>query len=117
MCLVRSRETPKKRFWRYVTKEIAGTQIGRYHVWTSVAAALAVIATGYLVDFLTIASIFYVASLVFAWSGLQLLKLEATGAQTIIAVHLKKKMSSFRPSQWLEGRRLFNIKKLHSLFI
>lgn len=61
---------------RYVAKESAGTQIGNYHVWTSVFAAFAVIGTGYLVDFLTIASIFYIASLVFAWSGLQLLKLE-----------------------------------------
>ncbi|ANU26625.1 hypothetical protein I858_006255 [Planococcus versutus] len=60
---------------RYVTKEIAGTQIGHYHIWTSVAAAVAVIATGYLVDCLTIASIFYVASLIFAGSGILLLKL------------------------------------------
>ncbi len=65
---------------RYVTKDIAGSQIGVYHVWTSVAAALAVIATGYLVDFLTIASIFYIASLVFAWSGLQVFKLTTESA-------------------------------------
>ncbi|MGE6368194.1 MFS transporter [Planococcus kocurii] len=62
---------------RYVTKEMAGTQIGHYHVWTSVAAAVAIIATGYLVDFLTIASIFYVASVIFAWSGLTLMKLKS----------------------------------------
>ena len=65
---------------RYVTKEIAGSQIGRYHFWTSVAAAVAVIATGYLVDFLTIASIFYIASAIFAWSGLQLAKVKAAEA-------------------------------------
>lgn len=55
---------------RYVSKDTAGKQIGHYHTWTSIAAALAVIATGYLVDFLTIASIFYIASLAFAWSGI-----------------------------------------------
>lgn len=55
---------------RYVSKDTAGKQIGNYHVWTSAAAALAVIATGYLADFLTIASIFYIASLAFAWSGI-----------------------------------------------
>ncbi|HSI66362.1 MAG TPA: MFS transporter [Planococcus sp. (in: firmicutes)] len=61
---------------RYVAKESAGTQIGNYHIWTSVLGAIAVIATGYLVDFFTIASIFYIASIIFAWSGLQLLKLD-----------------------------------------
>jgi MFS family permease len=61
---------------RYVAKESAGTQIGNYHVWTSIFAAFAIIGTGYLVDFLTIASIFYIASMIFAWSGLQLLKLD-----------------------------------------
>jgi len=66
---------------RYVTKELAGTQIGRYHVWTSIAAAIAVIATGYLVDFLTIATIFYIASLVYAWSGMQLMKSVKVEAQ------------------------------------
>ncbi|MFF2755287.1 MFS transporter [Psychrobacillus sp. NPDC058041] len=61
---------------RTVQKETAGKEIGRYHIWTSVGAALAVIVTGYLVDFLTIGSIFYVASIVFAWSGFYMMKLE-----------------------------------------
>ena len=61
---------------RTVKKETAGNEIGRYHIWTSVGAAIAVIATGYLVDFLTIGSIFYLASVVFAWSGFYLMKLE-----------------------------------------
>lgn len=60
---------------RYVSKETAGRQIGLYHTWTSIAAALAVIATGYLVDFLTIASIFYIASLAFAWSGIMVMNI------------------------------------------
>lgn len=60
---------------RYVAKDTAGKQIGSYHIWTSIAAALAVIATGYLVDFLTIASIFYIASIAFAWSGIMAMNL------------------------------------------
>lgn len=61
---------------RTVKKETAGNEIGRYHIWTSVGAGIAVIATGYLVDFLTIGSIFYLASFVFAWSGFYMMKLE-----------------------------------------
>ncbi|WP_313893014.1 MFS transporter [Psychrobacillus sp.] len=59
---------------RTVQKETAGKEIGQYHIWTSVGAAIAVIATGYLVDFLTIGSIFYIASLLFAWSGFYVMK-------------------------------------------
>ncbi|KMY50358.1 MFS transporter [Peribacillus loiseleuriae] len=59
---------------RSVKKETAGKEIGRYHIWTSIGAAIAVIATGYLVDFLTIGSIFYLASIVFAWSGFYIMK-------------------------------------------
>ncbi|MEK3976278.1 MULTISPECIES: MFS transporter [unclassified Psychrobacillus] len=61
---------------RNVKKESAGKEIGTYHIWTSIAAAVAVIATGYLVDFLTIGTIFYLASIIFAWSGLYILKLK-----------------------------------------
>lgn len=61
---------------RTVKKETAGIEIGRYHIFTSVAAAIAVIATGYLADFLTIGSIFHLASIIFAWSGFYLMKLE-----------------------------------------
>lgn len=61
---------------RTVQKETAGDEIGRYHIWTSVAAAIAVIGTGYLVDFLTIGSIFYIASIVFAWSGFYTMKIK-----------------------------------------
>lgn len=61
---------------RTVKKESAGKEIGTYHIWTSTAAAIAVITTGYLVDFLTIGSIFYIASIVFAWSGLYMFKLK-----------------------------------------
>lgn len=61
---------------RTVKKDTAGIEIGRYHIWTSVAAAIAVIATGYLADFLTIGSIFHLASIIFAWSGFYLMKLD-----------------------------------------
>ncbi|MGE7767350.1 MFS transporter [Peribacillus sp. NPDC096540] len=63
---------------RFVNKATAGKEIGNYHVWTSIGAAAAVIATGYLVDFLTIGSIFYLASLIFAWSGFIIMKMEKT---------------------------------------
>lgn len=59
---------------RAVNKKSAGVEIGRYHVWTSIGAAIAVIATGYLVDFLTIGSLFYIASIAFAWSGFYVMK-------------------------------------------
>ncbi|MBO1000338.1 hypothetical protein IOC57_21690 [Bacillus sp. SD075] len=61
---------------RYVTKETAGEEIGLYHVWTSIGAAAPVIATGYIVDFLTIGSSFYLASFMFAWSGFIIRKME-----------------------------------------
>ena len=63
---------------RHVLKETAGKEIGNYHIWTSIAAAIAVIGTGYLVDFFTISSIFYIASALFAWSGFAIMKKEKT---------------------------------------
>jgi MFS family permease len=51
----------------------AGKKIGSYHFWTSLFASLAVFATGVLIDFFTIAIIFYIASFLFAGSGLALL--------------------------------------------
>ena len=59
---------------RTVKKVSAGIEIGKYHVWTSIGVAIAVIGTGYLVDFLTIGSLFYIASVVFAWSGFYVMK-------------------------------------------
>ncbi|MDN7240818.1 MFS transporter [Planococcus sp. N028] len=70
------KNTEKTVLARTVKKETAGKEIGTYHVWTSIGISLAVIATGYLVDFLTIGSIFYIASLVFAWSGFHIMKIE-----------------------------------------
>ncbi|MEI4804275.1 MFS transporter [Bacillus sp. NPDC077411] len=57
---------------RKVERQEAGYEIGKYHVWTSLGAAIAIILTGYLVDFLTIGTIFYVASILYMISGIVL---------------------------------------------
>lgn len=49
-----------------------GKSIGHYHFWTSVWSAVAIIVTGYLIDFLTIGSLFYIASIMFAYAGVVL---------------------------------------------
>ncbi|MGF2615746.1 MFS transporter [Rossellomorea vietnamensis] len=51
----------------------AGKKIGGYHFWTSLFASFAVFASGVLIDFFTIDFIFYLASFLFAGSGLALL--------------------------------------------
>lgn len=63
------KNTEKAALTRRADKKQAGADMGRYHFWTSIAAAGAIIVTGYLVDFLTIATIFYVASFLYAVSG------------------------------------------------
>ncbi|MDC2864298.1 MFS transporter [Bacillus sp. BP-3] len=57
---------------RKVERQEAGYEIGKYHVWTSLGAAIAIILTGYLVDFLTIGTIFYIASILYMISGIVL---------------------------------------------
>lgn len=68
------KNTEKTALARKVVKETAGEEIGKYHIWTSICAALAIILTGYIVDFITIGSIFYLASILYMISGLFLLK-------------------------------------------
>ncbi|MCM3237525.1 MFS transporter [Heyndrickxia oleronia] len=68
------KNTEKTALARKVAKETAGMEIGKYHIWTSVGAALAIILTGYMVDFITIGSIFYLASVLYLISGIILLK-------------------------------------------
>ncbi|TMV44839.1 MFS transporter [Paenibacillus mesophilus] len=46
-----------------------GTVIGSYHFWTSVASGFAVIAGGYLIDWLTIDTLFYASALLYAASA------------------------------------------------
>ncbi len=41
-------------------------------MWTSIGGAVAIIATGYLVDFFTIGTIFYIASILYVVSGVVL---------------------------------------------
>ena len=66
------RNTEKTSLARKVAQEKAGYEIGKYHVWTSIGGAVAVIATGYLVDFFTIGTIFYIASILYVVSGIVL---------------------------------------------
>src|SRR5690625_331246 len=68
------KNTEKTALARQVTVETAGTEIGKYHIYTSVGAAVAIILTGYMVDFLTIASIFYVASITYVVSAIILMR-------------------------------------------
>ena len=57
------RNTEKTSLARKVAHKEAGYEIGKYHVWTSIGGAgVAIIATGYLVDFFTMGLSFYIAS-------------------------------------------------------
>lgn len=53
-----------------------GKTIGRYHGWIAVFSALAVIIGGYIADLFTLASIFYVGSVILFVSGLLTLSLK-----------------------------------------
>ncbi len=66
--------TEKTALARQTTGAQTGEKIGNYHLWTSVWGAVAVMATGYLVDFLTIGSLFYIASVVYMTSAVILMK-------------------------------------------
>jgi len=59
---------------RQYTGTQTGKKIGNYHFWTNVWGAIAVIATGYLIDFLTIGSLFYLASLLYMISAIMIMK-------------------------------------------
>lgn len=64
------RNTEKTLLARKIESKEAGYEIGKYHVWTAIGGAVAVIVTGYLVDFLTIGTIFYIASALYMVSGI-----------------------------------------------
>ncbi|MBC6976174.1 MFS transporter [Bacillus sp. Xin] len=68
------RNTEKTSLARKVESKEAGYEIGKYHVWTSIGGAVAVIITGYLVDFLTIGTIFYIASVLYMVSGIVIVR-------------------------------------------
>jgi MFS family permease len=61
-----------------------GRKIGNYHLWTSVWGAVAVIATGYLIDFLTIGSLFYIASFLYMISAIILMKSSSLTKEQVI---------------------------------
>lgn len=62
--------TEKTAISRQVTSEPIGRKICHYHLWTSIWAAIGIIATGYMIDFLTIGSLFYLTSLLYLMAGL-----------------------------------------------
>jgi hypothetical protein len=68
------KNTEKTALARNVEKSTAGKEIGNYHTWTSLGAAIAIILTGYMVDFITIGSIFYLASFLYFFSGIVIWK-------------------------------------------
>jgi MFS family permease len=66
--------TEKTALARQTTGQQTGQKIGNYHLWTSVWGAVAVMATGYLIDFLTIGSLFYIASFLYMISAVILMR-------------------------------------------
>ncbi|MFC4411629.1 MFS transporter [Chungangia koreensis] len=56
--------------------DTAGKQIGNYHLHISLWSAFGIILTGYLIDFLTVASLFYLISFVYIIASIILLKRE-----------------------------------------
>ncbi len=68
------KNTEKTALARQVMKKTAGGEIGNYHIRVSVASAIAIIVTGYIIDFLTIASIFYIGSLIYMTSSVILMR-------------------------------------------
>jgi MFS family permease len=66
--------TEKTALARQTAGKHTGQKIGNYHLWTSVWGAAAVMATGYLIDFLTIGSLFYIASFLYMISAVILMR-------------------------------------------
>lgn len=56
-----------------VEQSSRGRSIGEYHFWTSLFSSIAVMGTGFLLDYFTINFIFYICSLFFLTSGLLIL--------------------------------------------
>ncbi len=54
-----------------------GMKIGNYHFWTSIYSAVAIIAGGYLADYLTIHFIFYMSSALYFGSGLVVMRISS----------------------------------------
>lgn len=77
------RNTEKTVLARLTTSRDAGQTIGRYHTWTGVATAAAIVGTGYLVDFLTIGALFFLASFLFAISAVMLHRVKLDTAKPL----------------------------------
>ncbi|MFD2043730.1 MFS transporter [Ornithinibacillus salinisoli] len=54
--------------------DTAGTRIGNYHLHISLWSGIGIILTGYFIDFLTIASLFYLISFVYVIASLVIIK-------------------------------------------
>jgi MFS family permease len=55
-----------------------GKEIGRYHMWTAVCSAFAVVAAGYLIDLFSLDIVFYASSLSMFVGGFVSLKIKRT---------------------------------------
>ncbi|MFF2155389.1 MFS transporter [Paenibacillus chitinolyticus] len=53
----------------YTDRGARGPALGNYHFWTSVSSGFAVLAGGYLIDWLTIDVLFYLSALLYAASA------------------------------------------------
>ncbi|TLS36823.1 MFS transporter [Pseudalkalibacillus caeni] len=60
-----------------------GELIGNYHFWTTMCSALAVMGSGFLIDYLTIHAIFYVGSIFFLISGLMMFKVQQDSTKSL----------------------------------
>lgn len=70
------KNTEKAFLARHNDTETAGKQIANYHLHISLWSGIAIILTGYLIDFLTIASLFYLISFVYIISAFVIMKKE-----------------------------------------
>ncbi|MDI7742958.1 MFS transporter [Lysinibacillus fusiformis] len=70
------KNTEKAFLARHNNSETAGKQIGKYHLHVSLWSGIVIILTGYLIDFLTIASLFYLISFVYIIASFVIMKRE-----------------------------------------
>ncbi len=66
------KKTEKTVLSRGVDVKHVGKTVGSYHFYISVWTSVAIILAGYLVDFLTIGSLFYIASILYGIAGLMI---------------------------------------------
>lgn len=70
------KNTEKAYLARDNARETAGTRIGNYHLHVSLWSGIGIIITGYIIDFLTIASLFYLISFVYMLASFVIMKKE-----------------------------------------